>query len=91
MRAERITGVLLVLTAAATVLGNIGDPYVESHDDRTKFVEQVTDAADRIPLIYVFQAADVVRVFMAVGAGVGLYLLLRQRARGVGLAGLLMR
>jgi uncharacterized protein DUF4386 len=90
-RLQRLTGVALVLTAAAAVLGSsFGDPLIESHDDREKFIEQVENAADRIPVIYAFQIVEVARGFLAVAAGVGLYLLLRERARGVGLAGLLL-
>jgi hypothetical protein len=88
---ERLTGVLLVLTAVAIVLGAaLGDPLIESHDDRAKFVEQVENAADRIPVIYVFQIVEVASGFLTVTAGLGLYLLLRQRASGMALAGLLL-
>ena len=90
-RLQRLTGVTLLLMAVAAVLGSIlGDPLIESHDDREKFVRQVENAADRIPVIYAFQVVEVARGFLAVAAGVGLYLLLRERARGVGLVGLLL-
>jgi hypothetical protein len=67
---ERLTGVLLVLTAVAVVLGAaLGGPLIESHDDRAKFVEQVENAADRIPVIYVFQIVEVASGFLTVTAG----------------------
>ena len=68
----------------------LGDPTIESHDDKEKFVEQVEDAAERIPVIYVFQVVEIVSGFVAVAAGLGLYLMLRERARGAALAGLLL-
>jgi hypothetical protein len=90
-RLHRLTGVALLLTAVAVVLGALlGDPTIESHDDKEKFVEQVKDAADRIPVIYAFQVVEVVSGFLTVAAGVGLYLLLRDRARATALAGLLL-
>jgi hypothetical protein len=88
---ERLTGVTLVLTAVAAVLGAIlGDPLIENHDDREMFVDQVENAADRIPAIYAFQVVEVARGFLVVGAGLGLYLILRERARGAGVGGLLL-
>jgi hypothetical protein len=91
IRLQRVTGATLVLTSLAIVLGSVlGDPTIESHDDREKFVEQVENAADRIPLIYAFQVVDIVRAFLAVAAALGLYLILRERARATGLAGLLL-
>ena len=90
-RLVRLTGVTLVLTAVAAVLGSIlADPLIESHDDREKFVEQVENAADRVPVIYVFQVVEVGRGFLAVAAGLGLYLVLRERARGTSVGGLLL-
>jgi hypothetical protein len=90
-RLQRLTGVALVLTALAVVLGaSFGDPTIESHDDKEKFVEQVENAADRIPVIYAFQVVEVASGLLAIAAGLGLYLLLRERARGVALAGLLL-
>jgi len=87
----RLTGVALLLTGLSVVLGAVlGDPTIESHDDRAKFIEQVEGAADRIPVVYAFQAVEVVSGFLTLGAGVGLYLLLRDRARGPALAGLLL-
>ena len=51
-RLQRLSRVALVLTALAVVLGALlGDPLIESHDDKAKFVEQVENAADRIPVI----------------------------------------
>jgi Domain of unknown function (DUF4386) len=91
LRLQRLTGVALVLTALAVVLGALlGDPLIESHDDRAKFVEQVENAADRIPVIYAFQMVEVASGFLTVAAGLGLYLLLRERARAMALAGLLL-
>jgi hypothetical protein len=88
---QRLTGVALVLTALAVVLGaGLGDPTIESHDDKEKFVEQVGNAADRIPVIYAFQVVEVFSGLLAIAAGLGLYLLLRERARGIALAGLLL-
>jgi hypothetical protein len=88
---QRVTGGTLLLTALAVVLGAVlGDPTIESHDNRAKFVEQVEDAADRIPVIYVFQVVEVASGFLAAAAGLGLYLMLRERARGMALAGLLL-
>jgi hypothetical protein len=90
-RLQRLTGVALVTTALSVVLGAVlGDPTVESHDDREKFVEQVENAADRIPVIYVFQAVEVVSGFLTLAAGLGLYLLLRERTRVAALSGLLL-
>ena len=90
-RLRRLTGVALLLTALAVVLGALlGDPLIESHDDREKFVEQVGNAADRIPVIYAFQVVEVVGGFLSIAAGLGLYLMLRERARGMSLAGLLL-
>jgi hypothetical protein len=90
-RLQRPTGLALVLTALAVVLGALlGDPTIESHDDREKFVEQVESAADRIPVVYAGQAVEVASAFMTIAAGVGLYVLLRERARVAALAGLLL-
>jgi hypothetical protein len=90
-RLQRITGVALVATALSVVLGAVlGDPTIESHDDREKFVEQVENAADRIPVIYVFQGVEVVSGFLTLAAGLGLYLVLRERARVAALSGLLL-
>jgi hypothetical protein len=90
-RLQRITGVALVATALSVVLGAVlGDPTIESHDDREKFVEQVENAADRIPVIYVFQGVEVVSGFLTLAAGLGLYLVLRERARVAALFGLLL-
>ena len=88
---ERLTGALLVLTAVSVVLGaSLGDPLIESHDNRARFVEQVENAADRIPVIFAFQIVEVVSGFLTVTAGLGLYMLLRERARAMALAGLLL-
>lgn len=90
-RLHRLTGVTLLITALVVALGHIlGDPTIESHDNRAKFVEEVERAADRIPVIYAFQVVEVVIAFLAVAAGVGLYLLLHERAPGAGLAGLVL-
>jgi hypothetical protein len=90
-RLRRLTGVALLFTALAVVLGALlGDPLIESHDDREKFVEQVGNAADRIPAIYAFQVVEVAGGFLSLAAGLGLYLMLRERARGMSLAGLLL-
>jgi hypothetical protein len=90
-RLQRLTGVALVLTAVAVVMGAVlGDPTIESHDDREKFVQEVGDAADRIPIVYAFQVVEVFSGLLAIAAGLGLYLLLRERARGLALAGLLL-
>ena len=90
-RLQRLTGVALVLTALAVVLGALlGDPLIESHDDKEKFLEQVETAADRIPVVYAFQIVEVASGFLTVAAGLGLYLLLRERARAMALAGLLL-
>src|SRR5215216_5347777 len=91
LRLERLTGVTILLTALAVVLGALlGDPTIESQDDREKFVEQVENAADRIPVIYAFQVVEVASGFLTIAAGLGLYLLLRERARLPALAGLLL-
>jgi hypothetical protein len=91
LRLERLTGITLVLTSVAVVLGALlGDPLVESRDDREKFVEQVGNAAERIPVIYAFQVVEVASGFLSIAAGLGLYLMLRERARGMALAGLLL-
>jgi hypothetical protein len=90
-RLHRGTGVALLLTVLAVVLGALfGDPTIESHDDREKFVEQIENAADRIPFIYAFQVVEVVSGFLTVAAGLGLYLVLRERARVTALAGLVL-
>jgi succinate dehydrogenase/fumarate reductase cytochrome b subunit len=81
-RLHRVTGVALLLTGLAVVLGALfGDPTIESHDDREKFVEQIENAVDRIPVIYAFQVVEVASGFLTVAAGLGLYLVLRDRAR----------
>jgi hypothetical protein len=88
---QRVAGVTVVLMSAAVVLGHVlGDPTIESHDDRAKFVEEVENAADRIPVVYAFQVLEVATALVALAAGLGLYLLVRERARAAGLAGLLL-
>jgi Domain of unknown function (DUF4386) len=88
---RRPTGLALILTALAVVVGALlGDPTIESHDDREKFVEQVESAADRIPLVYAGQVVEVASAFLTIAAGVGLYVLLRDRARIAALGGLLL-
>lgn len=88
---QRLTGLALLLTAVAVIVGHLfGDPTVESHDDRAKFLEEVENAADRIPAIYAFQVVEVVTVLPAVLAAVGLYLIVRERAAAAALAGLLL-
>jgi hypothetical protein len=73
-RLQRPTGLALILTALAVVLGALlGDPTIESRDDLEKFVEQVESAADRIPVVYVGQAVEVASAFLTLAAGVGLY------------------
>jgi hypothetical protein len=90
-RTQRLTGVALILTAVAVVIGALlGDPTIESHDAREKFVEQVENAADRIPIIYAGQVIEVISGFLTLAAGVALYLLLRERTRFAALAGLLL-
>jgi len=87
---HRLTGVALVLTGLAVLLGALlGDPTIESHDDRERFVQQVESAADRIPVVYAFQIVEVVSGFLTLAAGVGLYVLLREAARATALTGLL--
>jgi hypothetical protein len=91
IRLERLTGAGLALTALAVVLGHVlGDPTIESLDDREKFLDEVERAADRIPVIYAFQVVEVATALLALAAGLGLYLLLRERARGAALLGLLL-
>jgi hypothetical protein len=88
---QRPTGLALLLTALAVLLGALlGDPTIESQDDLEKFVEEVESAADRIPVVYVGQAVEVASAFLTLAAGVGLYVLLRERARVAALAGLLL-
>jgi hypothetical protein len=90
-RLLRPTGIALILTALSVVLGALlGDPTIESHDDREKFVDQVESAADRIPVVYAFQVVEVASGFVTLAAGVALYVLLRERARVAALAGLLL-
>jgi Domain of unknown function (DUF4386) len=90
-RLQRPTGLALLLTAFAVLLGVLlGDPTIESHDDLEEFVEQVESAADRIPVVYVGQVVEVASGFLTLAAGVGLYLLLRERARAAALGGLLL-
>jgi hypothetical protein len=85
----RLTGIALILTGITAALGaTLGDPAIESHNDRERFVEQVADAADRIPAAYAFQIMDVGRGLLALAAAVGLYLLLRERSRGATVLGL---
>jgi hypothetical protein len=89
LQTTRLTGMALILTGVTAALGaTLGDPAIESHDDRERFVEQVGDAADRIPTAYVFQILDVGRGLLALAAAVGLYLLVRERPRGATLLGL---
>jgi hypothetical protein len=91
LRLQRLVGVALVLTSTTVLLGHVlGDPTIESHDDRAKFVEQVEDAASRIPVVYVFQVVEIAAAFVALAAGIFLYLFLRERARGAAVAGLLL-
>lgn len=73
------------------VLGTVlGDPAIESGQDRGLFIQQVEKLAGRVPVIYAFQILDVLRGFLMVAAGLGLYLILRKRAQALGLGGLLM-
>jgi Domain of unknown function (DUF4386) len=89
LHTTRPTGMALILTGVTAALGaTLGDPAIESHDDRERFIEQVADAADRIPAAYTFQIMDVGRGLLALAAAVGLYLLLRERPRGETLLGL---
>lgn len=90
-QSRRLTGIALVLTALAVVLGHVlGDPTIENLDDREKFVDEVERAADRIPVIYAFQVVEVGTALLALAGAVGLYLLLREQARGAALFGLLL-
>jgi hypothetical protein len=91
MRLRRVTGLaLVVLAVLIPVAMSLSDPAVEDHDDRRMFVQQVENAADRVPVIYVFQVIDVARGLLTAAAGVGLYMLLRRRTIGLGLVGLVM-
>jgi hypothetical protein len=89
MPLTRLTGIALILTGITAALGaTLGDPAIESHNARERFVEQVGDAAGRIPAAYAFQIMDVGRGLLALAAAVGLYLLLRERSRGATVLGL---
>jgi len=91
MRLARYTGVALLVTLAGLFVSFFAsDPAVESHDDKQAFIREVTDAAARTPGIGVAQAVQVSLAVLAVLAGVGLYRLVRERAPGLGLAGLLV-
>ncbi len=88
---QRATGIGLILAAVGYVLGiSVGDPAVEEYETRETLVSRVEDVADRIPAIYAFQTVAVVASFLAVAGALGLYLTLRERARGPALAGLLL-
>jgi hypothetical protein len=87
----RLFGIALILAALGYVLGLLlGDPAIEDPETKEALVERVEDVSDRIPTIYVFQVVGVVASVFLLGAGLGLYLLLGDRARGAGLAGLLL-
>jgi hypothetical protein len=59
-RLQQLMGGTILLTALAVASGAVlGDPTIESHGDSEKFVEQVENAADRIPVIYAFQVVEV--------------------------------
>lgn len=91
MKLIRFTGATLLVTPLALFVAFwYSDPGVESRDDRAAFIEEVTGAADKVPTIGVAQAVQGLLALLAVAAGVGLYLLLRRRAPGLGLAGLLV-
>ncbi len=67
-------GITLVATGLAVALGHIlGDPTIESHDDRAKFVEEVERVIDRIPVIYAFQVGNFLTGFAALGLGAGVF------------------
>jgi hypothetical protein len=88
-RGARLTGVLLLLTAVCFVLGlALSDPQIETHGDRSEFIQQVEDVADRVPAIFAFQTLDVIGGLLAVLAAIGLYGMLRDRARVDAVAGL---
>jgi hypothetical protein len=77
--------------ALAVGLGHVlGDPTIETHDDKAKFIQEVENAADRIPVIYAFQVVEIASAFVTVAGGLGLYLMLRERARGSGVAAVLL-
>jgi hypothetical protein len=88
---QRAAGIALILAAVGYVLGIVvGDPAVEEYETRETLASKVEDVADRIPAIYAFQIVAVAGSFFAVAGGLGLYLMLRERARGPALAGLLL-
>lgn len=91
MTIRQVAGSLLILTALTLFLAVVlSDPGVESRHNKDEFIEQVENAAAHVPGIHVFQAVDVVRGFLSAAAGLALYLILRERSRVAGLAGLLM-
>lgn len=90
MTTARLTGVaLLATTLGLFVAFSYSDPGVESRHDRAAFIQEVTDAAGRMPAIGAAHVVQGLLAVMAIAAGVGLYLLVRRRAPGLGLAGLL--
>jgi hypothetical protein len=90
-RLRRVTGSLLLLTALTMTLAAVlSDPAIEEHHVASRFVEQVERSAARAPGIYVFQVVDVARGFLTAAAGVGLCLMLRAAAPGLGILGLVM-
>lgn len=91
MKLIRFTGAaLLVTTLALFVAFWYSDPGVESRNDREAFIQEVTGTVDKMPTIAVAQTVQGLLALLAVVAGVGLYLLLRRRAPGLGLAGLII-
>lgn len=91
MKLARFTGVmLLVTTLAVFVTFNFSDPGIDSADDKEAFARQVADAAARMPGIGAAHVVQVALAALAALVGVGLYQLVRRRAPGPGLAGLLM-
>lgn len=91
VRVRRATGILLLFTAIAIILAAVlSDPAIEEHHVARSFVQQVERAAERAPMIYVFQVVDVARGLLTAAAGVGLFMILRRQAPGLSLAGLVM-
>jgi uncharacterized protein DUF4386 len=85
----RLVGVLLLLVGLCFLLGlALSDPQIETHGDRSEFIQQVEDVADRVPAIFAFQVLDVIGGLLAVFAAIGLYGMLRDQARVDAVAGL---
>lgn len=88
MRSARLTGLALLLTAAALYVGGTyADPGMESGDDARAFGQEAIEAAARAPAMFVAQAVQISLAVLAVLAGAGLWALVRRTAPAAAVAG----